>query len=160
MVRVVDSRDRVVSTDLLSGSIPDAIGGGSGTSASEAVDGDTSLAAVGKGGGRSQQDGGGTAAGPQLLRTQLVLLDFGLAEELTPEVRHHFISFLSAICAGHGRRASRHLLKWGARQRCCDRQAFERDIVAMFEAECDIHAPRGIDLDKVGARASFMQLKP
>ena len=34
------------------------------------------------------------------LRTQLVLLDFGLAEELTPDVRHHFISFLNAICSG------------------------------------------------------------
>lgn len=34
------------------------------------------------------------------LRTQLVLLDFGLAEELTPRVRHHFISFLNAICSG------------------------------------------------------------
>ena len=34
------------------------------------------------------------------LRTQLVLLDFGLAEELTPEVRHHFVSFLNAICSG------------------------------------------------------------
>lgn len=31
---------------------------------------------------------------------QLILLDFGLAEELTPTVRHHFISFLHMIAAG------------------------------------------------------------
>ena len=31
---------------------------------------------------------------------QLILLDFGLAEELTPAVRHHFISFLHMIAAG------------------------------------------------------------
>lgn len=31
---------------------------------------------------------------------QMTLLDFGLAEELTPSVRHHFISFLHAIAAG------------------------------------------------------------
>jgi hypothetical protein len=31
---------------------------------------------------------------------QMTLLDFGLAEELTPAVRHHFISFLHAIAAG------------------------------------------------------------
>jgi aarF domain-containing kinase len=46
--------------------------------------------------------GGGVAGvlGMSTSRTQLVLLDFGLAEELTPQVRHHFISFLTAICAG------------------------------------------------------------
>ena len=32
---------------------------------------------------------------------QLILLDFGLAEELTPTVRHHFISFLHMIAAGN-----------------------------------------------------------
>ena len=31
---------------------------------------------------------------------QLVLLDFGLAEELTPPVRFHFISFLHYIAKG------------------------------------------------------------
>lgn len=34
------------------------------------------------------------------VRVQLVLLDFGLAEELTPNVRHHFISFLHHIMSG------------------------------------------------------------
>jgi predicted unusual protein kinase regulating ubiquinone biosynthesis (AarF/ABC1/UbiB family) len=34
------------------------------------------------------------------LRAQIVLLDFGLAEELTPDVRTRFISFLNCIPAG------------------------------------------------------------
>lgn len=34
---------------------------------------------------------------------QLVLLDFGLAEELTPTVRRHFISFLHMIAKGQFR---------------------------------------------------------
>ena len=33
---------------------------------------------------------------------QLVLLDFGLAEELTPVVRRHFISLLNMIAKGAG----------------------------------------------------------
>ena len=42
----------------------------------------------------------GTSAEAVRGRLQLVLLDFGLAEELTPGVRHHFISFLHMIAAG------------------------------------------------------------
>ncbi len=34
------------------------------------------------------------------LRPQLVLIDYGLAEELTPDVRTHFISFLNCIASG------------------------------------------------------------
>jgi hypothetical protein len=45
-------------------------------------------------------------------RLELVLLDFGLAEELTPAVRHHFISFLHMIAKGDGAAAARHLLRW------------------------------------------------
>jgi hypothetical protein len=49
---------------------------------------------------------------------QLVLLDFGLAEQLTHAVRHHFISFLNAISAGDGLAAARHLLRWSGKQAC------------------------------------------
>ena len=31
---------------------------------------------------------------------QIILLDFGLAEELTPRVRRHFVAFLNCIAAG------------------------------------------------------------
>lgn len=40
---------------------------------------------------------------------QMTLLDFGLAEELTPSVRHHFISFLHAIAAGEPALESVHV---------------------------------------------------
>ena len=54
--------------------------------------------------------------------------------------------------AGDGQSASRHLLHWGAQQQCSDRNAFSRDIVKLFERECDIRRPCGIDLDKVRDR--------
>lgn len=47
---------------------------------------------------------------------QLVLLDFGLAEELTPRVRKHFISFLHMISSGNGRRAAYHMLLFSTQQ--------------------------------------------
>ena len=52
---------------------------------------------------------------------QLVLLDFGLAEELTPRVRKHFISFLHMISAGNGRKAAHHMLLFSTKQvlSCC-----------------------------------------
>ena len=75
MVRVVDGDNHVVSTDLCGGN---------------------SL-----GPENSNRDPRSPSPGPQSpLRTQLVLLDFGLAEELTPEVRIHFISVLNSICSG------------------------------------------------------------
>ncbi len=51
-----------------------------------------------------RRDGGGlsteVAAEDVRGKLQLILLDFGLAEELTPTVRQHFISFLHMIAAG------------------------------------------------------------
>ena len=51
-----------------------------------------------------RRDGGelstGVAAETVRGQLQLILLDFGLAEELTPTIRHHFISFLNNIAAG------------------------------------------------------------
>lgn len=37
-----------------------------------------------------------------------MLLDFGLAEELTPVVRYHFLSFIMMIAAGNGEHAVLH----------------------------------------------------
>ena len=45
-----------------------------------------------------------------------ILLDFGLAEELTPRVRRHFISFLHAISKGDAAAGARHMLEFGAVQ--------------------------------------------
>jgi predicted unusual protein kinase regulating ubiquinone biosynthesis (AarF/ABC1/UbiB family) len=90
-----------------------------------------------------------TAPSRRLLRPQLVLLDYGLAEELPPSVRYHFISFLGAIAAGDGERAAAHILRWGASQECPDPPAFVAAMRALFAERCDVHAPGGIDLDAV-----------
>lgn len=49
--------------------------------------------------------GSGNENGESSERLQLVLLDFGLAEELPPQVRYHFISFIINIGAANGKRA-------------------------------------------------------
>lgn len=88
------------------------------------------------------------AAGPRE-RARLVLLDFGLAEELTPEVRRRFVSFLNQIAAGDGAAAARHLLRWAAAQGCPDAGAFGKAMAALFERHADVRSKGGIDLDAV-----------
>ncbi|KAL3147271.1 hypothetical protein ABBQ32_002762 [Trebouxia sp. C0010 RCD-2024] len=80
---------------------------------------------------------------------QLVLLDFGLAEELTPRVRKHFISFLHMISAGNGRKAAYHMLLFSTKQECPRPQAFADDMETLFGVEAQISGPDGIDVDKV-----------
>lgn len=80
---------------------------------------------------------------------QLVLLDFGLAEELTPRVRKHFISFLHMISAGNGRKAAYHMLLFSTKQECPRPQAFADDMEKLFLVEAQIDGPDGIDVDKV-----------
>ena len=87
---------------------------------------------------------------------QLVLLDFGLAEELTPRVRKHFISFLHMISAGNGRRAAHHMLLFSSKQECPRPEAFADDMEAMFNVEAQIDGPDGIDVDKVNQSAFCM----
>lgn len=82
-------------------------------------------------------------------KLQLVLLDLGLAEELSPPVRTVFISLLNAIAAGDGRAGARLMLRMSARQRCEDPLAFEKDMVRLFGEHADVRAPGGIDLDAV-----------
>ena len=89
------------------------------------------------------------AAAAEAGEVELVLLDYGLAEELTGAVRRHFVSFLMCIGAGDGRAATRHLLRWGTVQRCEDREALEADMVRLFRERCDVEKPGGIDVDAV-----------
>lgn len=78
-----------------------------------------------------------------------MLLDLGLAEALTPQVRTVFISLLNAISAGDGHAGARLMLRMSSRQRCEDPAAFERDMVTLFEQFADVRAPGRIDLDAV-----------
>ncbi|KAK9908907.1 hypothetical protein WJX75_004527 [Coccomyxa subellipsoidea] len=80
---------------------------------------------------------------------QLILLDFGLAEELTPRVRKHFISFLHAISKGDGAAGTRHMLAFGKAQTCPEPAAFQADMTAMFRRECNIYSASGVDVDRV-----------
>lgn len=186
-VRIVDSHDRVVSSDLLSTadqypeaargdantresavSSPGAIsssGPGSAGSGAAAGSGRSRSKPSASAAGGSGSSGEGVLTGRQQgapakgggsgrmagLRTQLVLLDFGLAEELTPEVRHRFISFINAIGACNADAAARHLLAWnGARpQGCPDPAALRADMRSLFAHACDLRAPHGVDLDHV-----------
>jgi len=50
-------------------------------------------------GGNAVVTGGNASASPRQ-RAQLILLDFGLAQRLTPDVRYRFISFLNRIVSG------------------------------------------------------------
>jgi aarF domain-containing kinase len=97
-----------------------------------------------------QQLAGGSSSSQQpALEAQLVLLDFGLAEQLTDEVRYHFISFLNAISAGDGLCAARHLLRWSHTQACEDPRGFTSDVMDLFSDRCQISSEAGIDLDGV-----------
>lgn len=51
---------------------------------------------------------------------EFIILDFGLAMELHPKTRRHFISFISAVASGNARRAANHILSWNGSlpQRC------------------------------------------
>jgi predicted unusual protein kinase regulating ubiquinone biosynthesis (AarF/ABC1/UbiB family) len=94
-------------------------------------------------------NGSSSSSDQSALEAQLVLLDFGLAEQLTDEVRHHFISFLNAISAGDGLCAARHLLRWSHTQACEDPRGFTSDVMDLFSDRCQISSEAGIDLDGV-----------
>lgn len=105
MVRLVDERGRPVGlpgeapplpppNPSASAAVNSHDGTGSRLRGGACSGGSGAAAAVG---GSGSGGGGGSAAEAGV---QLVLLDFGLAEELTPAVRHHFISFLHHLLAG------------------------------------------------------------
>eukprot|EP00898_Chlorokybus_atmophyticus_P002550 jgi/Chlat1/3296/Chrsp22S03447 len=83
-------------------------------------------------------------------QVEIVILDYGLAEPLSPDVRYHFISFLNHIGRGDGAAAALHLLQWaGTRpQQCPDPLALVADMQAFFDLECNL-AEKPIDLDLV-----------
>lgn len=88
--------------------------------------------------------------GECLEQLQLVLLDFGLAEELPPVVRYHFLSFIMNIGAADGECAAHHLLhfSWPNPQRCPRPELLIADMKELFDRECDLRI-RPIDLNFV-----------
>lgn len=79
---------------------------------------------------------------------QLILLDFGLVVELTPEMRHRFISFLFHIASGNSTRASELLLSWAKSQHCTDVKAFQRGMADLWDTHCGVGV-RQVDVDRV-----------
>jgi len=79
---------------------------------------------------------------------QLILLDFGLVVELTPEMRHRFISFLFHIASGNSQRASELLLSWAKVQHCTDVEAFRCSMARLWDAHCGV-AVRQVNVDRV-----------
>lgn len=122
--------DNFVHTDLHPGNILVRVRDGS--------DADLTDAASGGGPGGCDVDG----------RLQLVLLDAGLAEQLTPNVRTHFVSMLNAIMGGDGAAGARHMLAFSAAQKCPEPAAFTAAMEAFFDSAADIDSG-GIDLDAV-----------
>ena len=83
---------------------------------------------------------------------EIVLLDFGLCEELEGDTRHHFLSFLSHMASGSGSKAAHHLLAMS--NKSCDVSndsdalAFSSGIEELFSEHCG--TSRGaVDVDIV-----------
>ena len=87
---------------------------------------------------RRRDAGGDGRPGP----VEIVLLDYGLAEALSPRVRQHFIGFLMAIGSGDGRAAADHLLAWAptgsANEPCRDVAGLRRDLDLLFRRACGL----------------------
>lgn len=62
---------------------------------------------------------------------------------------HTFPNFPNSIPSGNGTLAATHLLRWAQTQECPDPGAFTRAVEALFASHCNIHSPRGVDLDLV-----------
>lgn len=101
------------------------------------------------GAGKSDPQRADAPATPAVPRLQIVLLDLGLAEELTPAVRRTFVSLLAAIGAGDGARAARHVLAMADNQTCADPAGFEAALATLFRSAADIRSLGGVDLDAV-----------
>lgn len=135
-------QDNFIHTDLHPGNIMVRPARANGGTTSGSGDDDGGLEANG-----GLRDGG--RPGQRRDPVELVLLDFGLAQECSPRVRHHFISFLHMIARGDGRGATHHLLRWSEQQRCPDPAGLTVAMEELFERRCNIHSEQGIDLDAV-----------
>lgn len=92
-------------------------------------------------------------------RVEIVLLDFGLCEELNGMTRHHFLSFLSHMASGDGTAAARHLLalsnKAGDAAPDADARAFAAGVEALFAEHCGT-SRHAVDVDVVLRRVLWL----
>ncbi|CAI5476025.1 unnamed protein product [Closterium sp. Yama58-4] len=81
---------------------------------------------------------------------QLVILDYGLMEDLTAHVRSNFLCFIASIMSSNAKQATHFLLRFAAPfpQRCTNREALEADMRELFARDCQLHH-RCMDLNDV-----------
>ncbi|CAI5506587.1 unnamed protein product [Closterium sp. Naga37s-1] len=81
---------------------------------------------------------------------QLVILDYGLMEDLSAHVRSNFLCFIASIMSSNAKQATHFLLRFAAPfpQRCTNREALEADMRELFARDCQLHH-RCMDLNDV-----------
>ncbi|CAI5494130.1 unnamed protein product [Closterium sp. Naga37s-1] len=81
---------------------------------------------------------------------QLVILDYGLMEDLSAHVRSNFLCFIASIMSSNAQQATHFLLRFAAPfpQRCTNRDALEADMSELFARDCQLHH-RCMDLNDV-----------
>ena len=81
---------------------------------------------------------------------KLVLLDFGIADELPPEVRDRFLTFLFALVRQDGVAAADCVLGWSSAQTCvgAEAEALRADMKALVDERCALRR-ESVDIDDV-----------
>ena len=81
---------------------------------------------------------------------RLVLLDFGIADELPVDVRNEFLTFLFCLVHKDGIAAANAILRWSSAQTCVGAaaDALRADMTALVDSMCDLRTMR-VDIDAV-----------
>jgi aarF domain-containing kinase len=81
---------------------------------------------------------------------RLVLLDFGIADELPQDVRDRFLTFLFSLVREDGPAATDAILGWSSDQKCVGAaaEALRADMTALIRESCRITKQR-VDIDAV-----------
>jgi aarF domain-containing kinase len=81
---------------------------------------------------------------------RLVLLDFGIADELPSDVRDRFLTFLFSLARQDGVAAANCLLTWSDAQTCVGAQAdgLRADIAKLVDERCALREG-SVDIDDV-----------
>jgi len=95
--------------------------------------------------------GASAALGASLAgEVRLVLLDFGIADELPADVRNRFLTFLFCLVHTDGVAAADAILGWSSDQKCTGAgvEALRRDMCQLCETMCVMRTQK-VDLDAV-----------
>ena len=81
---------------------------------------------------------------------KLVLLDFGIADELPTDVRERFLTFLFCLVRQDGVAAAECILGWSSAQTCrgADADALREDMRVLVDEMCAVRRAQ-VDIDAV-----------